>query len=160
MHFRTAQHAQHGVSMATATHRPGCAHRHTNGLLQIWWLSRVLQMLIGDKPFLRTGLWEGQIVSGYHPVDAAPFFYRQVQERKMAHLRMNRVDASIKLDKRGLHQFITCRRPGVCQLCRNSLPHVTQHVLLLRLDSFPVLSFMGTFQAHYLMSSSQRFRSR
>src|ERR1051326_5964713 len=145
MHFRAAQHAKYGMSTTTPIHRPRGTHRHTHRLLQVTWFSRVLQVLIGNKPFLGTRLRKAQIVRSDHPVDAAALFHRQGEERKIAYWRMNGVHTPIKWDKRGLHQFITGRWPLLRQLGWNRLSNVAQHILFLSMVSLPVPYFMGTF---------------
>src|SRR5712692_1307265 len=85
-------------------------------------------MLKGGEPLLRAGLRQAAIVSGDHAMHAHPLLLLEMRECEMAHLRVNSIDTTIKLEKRRLHEFVTCRPPVFRKLRRdierNSLPRI------------------------------------
>src|SRR5712692_7545122 len=85
-------------------------------------------MLKGGEPLLRAGLRQAAIVSGDHAMHAHPLLLLEMREREMAHLRVNSIDTTIKLQKGCLHEFVT-RRPPVFRklrrdIERDNLPHI------------------------------------
>src|SRR5438876_10462187 len=107
--------------MTTTVERSCCLDCHFDRLLQVLEVACLLKMFESRKPLFRTRLGEMAIISSNDTMHTTTLFYGQMRERKIAHLRMNRVDTPSKLDKRCLHKFNTCCTPILYQLKRDSL---------------------------------------
>src|SRR5947209_5426193 len=87
--------------------------------VQVLRLTRVFQVFKGCEPLIGAWLRQAAIVGGHDAVDTLAFFLLEMLQRKMAHLRVDGVDTSIKLNEGRTHQFIARRPPVFRQLCRN-----------------------------------------
>src|SRR5713226_7877226 len=102
--------------MPSSMQRPGCAHNQVDRFVQVFWLARVFQVFKGREPFIRAWLWQTAIVGSNNAMHTAALFRLEMGQREMAHLRVDSIDAPIKLNKGRTHQFITRRAPVLCQL--------------------------------------------
>src|SRR5205085_4686483 len=103
------------------------------------------QMFKSRKPFLRCGMSQAAVIGSRHPMHTAMFLGGQQCVGKLANLRMNVVQAAIKLHKGSVDQFVTGAAPVVLQFRRNGRRGCKRDLLT---TSMHLGAEMLTFQAH------------
>src|SRR5438477_11912125 len=102
-------------------------------------------MFKGRKPLVRSRMSQTAVIGSSHAMHALVFLSWQECVSKLANLRMHGIEPPVKLQERGIDQFITCDTPVLLELWRDDRSGWKRDFLSFSVHIFQV---MFTFEPH------------